>query len=67
MTCSKVEEMPNNKCKFHNLQIVNGCQTSNAIYLALKNKEKVTELNEKNAAAISSGKELINSPYAKII
>lgn len=47
MTCSKVEEMPNNKYKLHNLQIVNGCQTSNAIYLALKNKERVTELNEK--------------------
>lgn len=47
MTCSKVEEMPNNKYKLHNLQIVNGCQTSNAIYLALKNKERVTELNKK--------------------
>ncbi|HML72292.1 MAG TPA: AIPR family protein [Macellibacteroides fermentans] len=47
MTCSKVEEMPGNKYKLHNLQIVNGCQTSNAIYLALKNKERITELEEK--------------------
>lgn len=54
MTCSKVEEMPNNKYKLHNLQIVNGCQTSNAIYLALKNKERVTELQEK----INIGSEL---------
>lgn len=54
MTCSKVEEMPNNKYKLHNLQIVNGCQTSNAIYLALKNKERVAELNEK----INNGVEL---------
>ena len=54
MTCSKVEEMPNNKYKLHNLQIVNGCQTSNAIYLALKNKERIDELNIK----ISEGKEL---------
>lgn len=54
MTCSKVEEMPNNKYKLHNLQIVNGCQTSNAIYLALKNRERVAELNLK----IQEGKEL---------
>jgi hypothetical protein len=44
MTCSKVEELPNNKYKLHNLQIVNGCQTSNAIYSALKNKERINEL-----------------------
>lgn len=54
MTCSKVEEMPNNKYKLHNLQIVNGCQTSNAIYLALKNKERINELTVK----IESGTEL---------
>jgi hypothetical protein len=47
MTCSKVEELPNNKYKLHNLQIVNGCQTSNAIYSALKNKERVVELTLK--------------------
>lgn len=54
MTCSKVEEMPGNKYKLHNLQIVNGCQTSNAIYLALKNKERINELTEK----IEMGNEL---------
>lgn len=47
MTCSKVEELPNNKYKLHNLQIVNGCQTSNAIYSALKNKERINELKFK--------------------
>ena len=47
MTCSKVEELPNNKYKLHNLQIVNGCQTSNAIYAAVKNKERIAELNQK--------------------
>ncbi len=47
MTCSKVEELPGNKYKLHNLQIVNGCQTSNAIYHAVKNKEKVSELLNK--------------------
>lgn len=54
MTCSKVEDMPNNKYKLHNLQIVNGCQTSNAIYLAVKNKERVLELRSQ----IESGKDL---------
>lgn len=54
MTCSKVEEMPNNKYKLHNLQIVNGCQTSNAIYQAVKNRERVVELNKK----VDDGKEL---------
>src|SRR5690606_5036711 len=54
MTCSKVDEMPNNKYKLHNLQIVNGCQTSNSIYLSVKNKERVEELVEK----ISKGEEL---------
>lgn len=44
MTCSKVEELPGNKYKLHNLQIVNGCQTSNAIYNAVKNKERVSVL-----------------------
>lgn len=56
VTCSKVEEMPGNKYKLHNLQIVNGCQTSNAIYLALKNKERVGELEHK----MNRGEELNN-------
>lgn len=56
MTCSKVEEMPGNKYKLHNLQIVNGCQTSNAIYLALKNRERINELKAKKRL----GNELTN-------
>tara|TARA_B110000211_G_scaffold229237_1_gene286695 strand:+ start:10329 stop:12188 length:1860 start_codon:yes stop_codon:yes gene_type:complete len=47
MTCSKVEELPSNKYKLHNLQIVNGCQTSNAIYQAVKNRELVVELQKR--------------------
>ncbi|WP_299068997.1 AIPR family protein [uncultured Psychrobacter sp.] len=47
MTCSKVDELPNNKYRLHNLQIVNGCQTSNAIYYAMQNKERVEELQSK--------------------
>ena len=49
MTCNKVDELPNDKYKLYNLQIVNGCQTSNAIYQAVKNKERVDELNLKQA------------------
>lgn len=65
MTSSLVEPMPNNKYKLHNLQIVNGCQTSNAIYLALKNKERIEELDKK----ISSGTALVKkeqTEYDKI-
>lgn len=65
MTCSKVEEMPNNKYKLHNLQIVNGCQTSNAIYLAVKNRERIQFLDKK----IAEGKELTKKErdeYGKI-
>ena len=47
MTCNKVEELPNDKYRLYNLQIVNGCQTSNAIYSALKNKERIETLDEK--------------------
>ncbi len=47
MTCNKVEELPNDKYRLYNLQIVNGCQTSNAIYSAVKNKERINELNSK--------------------
>lgn len=47
MTCSKVEELPGSKYKLQNLQIVNGCQTSNAVYSAVKNKERCQELQGK--------------------
>ncbi len=65
MTCSKVEDMPNNKYKLHNLQIVNGCQTSNAIYIALKNKERVKELNDKIDAGGALTKKEIEELKAK--
>ncbi|MET2984410.1 AIPR family protein [Aureibaculum conchae] len=54
MTCSKVDELPNDKYKLYNLQIVNGCQTSNAIYQAVKNRERVDELKGK----VEKGEEL---------
>jgi AIPR protein len=57
VTCSKVEEMPNNKYKLHNLQIVNGCQTSNAIYHAFKNKERFIELTKKGSELTSKEEE----------
>lgn len=63
MTCSKVEEMPNNKYKLYNLQVVNGCQTSNAIYQALKNKERVSELKKK----MSEGVELHDKEKEELI
>ena len=47
MTCNKVDELPNDRYKLYNLQIVNGCQTSNAIYTAIKNKERIEELSLK--------------------
>lgn len=34
ITCSRVEELPNDKYRLFNPQIVNGCQTSNTIYNA---------------------------------
>jgi len=52
MTCSKVEELPGSKYKLHNLQIVNGCQTSNALYSALKNKERCQELKAKQSQGL---------------
>jgi hypothetical protein len=50
--------MPNNKYKLYNLQIVNGCQTSNAIYNAVKNKERVAELIAKKETVNLTKKEL---------
>ncbi|MFK7780622.1 MAG: AIPR family protein [Candidatus Gracilibacteria bacterium] len=47
MTCRRVQELPKDQYKLHNMQIVNGCQTSNSIYTAVKNKERVDELNLK--------------------
>jgi len=54
MTCRKVEELPNDNYRLYDLQIVNGCQTSNSIYTALKNKDRCDELQKK----IDDGKEL---------
>ncbi len=47
ITCRKVEELPNDKYRLHGIQVVNGCQTSNAIYAAFKNSETIRILDEK--------------------
>lgn len=65
ITCRKVEDLPNDKYRLHGIQIVNGCQTSNAIYKAYKNAEMKSVFDEK----INSGKELSNKEsqqYTKI-
>ena len=53
ITCRKVDELPSDKYRLHGIQIVNGCQTSNALYQAYKNYERYNELAEK-------GKENLN-------
>ncbi len=47
ITCRKVEELPNDQYRLYGIQIVNGCQTSNALYLAASNSERVEFLKEK--------------------
>jgi hypothetical protein len=47
LTCRQVEELPNDKYRLHGLQIVNGCQTSNALYIAAHNAQRTNELLEK--------------------
>ncbi len=47
ITCRKVEELPNDKYRLHGIQIVNGCQTSNALYKALHNRERYQLLSKK--------------------
>lgn len=47
ITCRWVEEQPNDAYRLHGIQIVNGCQTSNALYIAFYNLERFTELNQK--------------------
>ncbi|MDD4910113.1 MAG: AIPR family protein [Candidatus Omnitrophica bacterium] len=43
--CRHVDEMPNNRLKLYGCQVVNGCQTANALYIALNNRER-TERGE---------------------
>ncbi|MFZ3167737.1 MAG: AIPR family protein [Candidatus Methanoperedens sp.] len=47
ITCRKVEELPSDKYRLYGIQIVNGCQTSNALYMALYNKERFKLLSDK--------------------
>lgn len=55
ITCRRVEKLPNKEFRLHGIQIVNGCQTSNALYSAAKNIEKVKEMDErtKNGSELS--------------
>lgn len=45
ITCKKVDDLPENKLKVEGLQIVNGCQTSNSLFLAYSNLLRSNELN----------------------
>ncbi|MBY6036644.1 AIPR family protein [Fictibacillus nanhaiensis] len=50
ITCREVIELPGAKLQLQGMQIVNGCQTSNSIYKAYKNSQRLIELEEKSAA-----------------
>jgi hypothetical protein len=47
LTCSKVDDLPDEKYRIHGLQVVNGCQTSNMIYQAFINSNRRQELDDK--------------------
>jgi len=49
ITCRKVEELPNDQYKLYGLQIVNGCQTSNSLYLAFNNLLRYQDLLNKDS------------------
>lgn len=66
ITCSKLEELPNDKYRIHGLQIVNGCQTSNAIYESLRNLERYDELNNKNELSKTEKIEMENIKDKKL-
>lgn len=46
ITCKRLEELPDNNYRLHGLQIVNGCQTSNAIFRAYHNKKRHEYLSQ---------------------
>jgi AIPR protein len=58
ITCNKVEDLPNDQYKLYGIQIVNGCQTSNALYTALRNKDRADILNQKEILDKKEQKEL---------
>ncbi|WP_404427033.1 AIPR family protein [Ureibacillus chungkukjangi] len=58
ITCKDVEDLPNNKYRLHGLQIVNGCQTSNTLYLALYNYERYEYLTQKETLSKQEQSEL---------
>jgi hypothetical protein len=47
ITCKEVEELPDDKLRLKNMQIVNGCQTSNSLYQAYLNISRYEELSQK--------------------
>jgi hypothetical protein len=53
ITCRKVDELPGNKYRLHGIQIVNGCQTSNALYQAFRNKQVVEALISKGISNLT--------------
>ncbi|WP_426062001.1 AIPR family protein [Hymenobacter sp. B1770] len=70
ITCRLVEELPNDAFRLHGIQIVNGCQTSNALYIALYNLERYQELEQRQKASeklSQSDLKFLNSPENKCL
>lgn len=75
ITCRRVDELPGNKYKLSGIQIVNGCQTSNALYQAYKNKnlcdqyikKGVGNLNKTESKEFDSIKNLQLNPNTTIL
>jgi hypothetical protein len=58
ITCSKIEELPEDQYRIYDLQIVNGCQTSNALYQGYAKLESYNELVQKQELTADEQKEL---------
>ena len=57
ITCRKVEELPNDRYRLYGIQIVNGCQTSNALYTSYNNTERTKILTQKKRNSTITKKE----------
>lgn len=58
ITCKQVDDLPDDQLKINGLQIVNGCQTSNSLYKAYKNRAKYNELSTKGKLKKTEQEEL---------
>ncbi|MBI1936123.1 AIPR family protein [Candidatus Woesearchaeota archaeon] len=66
ITCSKIEEMPDDRYRIYGLQIVNGCQTSNTLYQAYANLSRYKELSNKENLTDNEKLELENIKKDKL-